>query len=74
MRRVKCLCIDNKTRKEVVLTDCSYNHACWWIDNAAKTNHFRVLGTEKSGDYVVIKCTAGITFYYDEAREFLLKD
>ena len=74
MKRFKTLCIDKKTGKEMVLEDCSYNNACWWIDNAAKVNNFRVLGTEKSGDLIVVNCTAGITFYYDEPRGFLLKD
>ena len=74
MRIFKSTCIDSKTNMEMVLSDASYNNAAWYIDNLARVNHFRVLGTETVSDLTKIICTAGITFYYDEARGYLLKE
>lgn len=63
---------DTATGIHVVLEDVSYNNACWWIDNVARINCFRVLGTETVGNKTRINCTAGVCFYYDEARGLLL--
>lgn len=74
MRRFAYSVIDSVTRKTMVLCDASYNNACWYIDSLAEQHNFRVLGTETRNDLTIIKCTSGITFYYDEARGFLMKD
>ena len=74
MKIFKNTCIDTKTNMEMVLSDASYNNAAWYVDNLASINSFRVLGTETVGDLTKIICTAGITFYYDEARGYLLKE
>ena len=74
MRIFRTVTIDSVTKKEMVLSDASYNNACFYIDCISELHGFRVLGTETNGNITVIKCTAGLTFYYDEARGYLLKD
>lgn len=74
MKIFRCVAIDTVTKKEMILSEASYNNACFYIDCISELHGFRVLGTETNGNITTIKCTAGLTFYYDEARGYLLKD
>lgn len=33
MKKFTVHCIDNKTRMQIILSDCSYNMACSYLDN-----------------------------------------
>ena len=73
MREFKTSTIDNATGMEMVLSECSYNMACDWLERKGFThyNHFEVCGTETILEFATPKKR---TFIYDEERGILLGD
>ena len=73
MREFRTSCIDNVTGMEMVLSECSYNMACDWLERKGFThyNYFEVCGTETILEFTAPKKR---TFIYDEERGILLGD
>ena len=73
MREFRTSCIDNVTGMEMVLSECSYNMACDWLERKGFThyNYFEVCGTETILEFTTPKKR---TFIYDEERGILLGD
>lgn len=67
-------CIDNVTKKEMVLSDVSFNNACFFVDSEARKHKIDIISINMINDIAVIKLSNGIHFYYDENRGVLLKD
>lgn len=68
------VCIDKETKREIVLDNCGYNEACFWLNNILAKNNKQVIDVVKQGKLIDIKTDANIDFYYDEDRMMLLKD
>lgn len=66
MRRWATVCIDNKTGMEIVLSECGYNEACFFLEMRG------VEVASAKGNRVV--CTNGTVFVYDDERSMLLKE
>ena len=66
MRIFKANCFDNETGMELVLSECGYNEACWWIDS-----RYNVKYVNREGNLTEIICDNGFVFVYDEEREVL---
>jgi len=70
MRKFVTNCIDNVTGMTMVLSECSYNKACAYLE-----------AIEEIGDFIGTKIVNGMdelkfakaTFYYDENRGYLLQ-
>lgn len=73
MREFRTSCIDNVTGMEMVLSECSYNMACDWLERKGftKYNYLEVCGTETILEFTTPKKR---TFIYDEERGILLGD
>lgn len=71
MREFKTSCIDNVTRMEMVLSECSYNMACDWLMRKGFTQYdkFSVIGDQIEMQFSKPKKR---TFVYDEGRGILL--
>ena len=74
MRRYMTVCIDKETEKEIVLDNCGYNEACFWLDGVLAKNGKQVINTNKQGKLIKIETNAKTNFYYDKSRMMLLKD
>ena len=77
MRKFTSVCIDNKTGKEIVLSEASYNMACSFLESegfnvetifidSMNFGIVNLIGTFKDG--------IQRTFIYDEERGMLFKD
>lgn len=73
MRVFKTSCIDMKTHMEMVLSECSYNMACDWLESKGFTHYDKF---ESCGNMVVMQFSkpAKRIFVYDEERGYLLGD
>lgn len=67
-------CIDKETGKEMILTDVSYNSACFWLDTELKRNGHKITTCLPAGDLIRIETTCKRDFFYDEIRGYLLGD
>ena len=77
MRRFVVSCKDSKTGYEVILSECSYNMACDWLERElakvglwveqarTRNNLVEILTVDKN-------LLRGRTFFYDESRGYLL--
>lgn len=65
------VCIDSKTRMQMVLSECSYNMACDWLEQQGFTEYetFENVGNEI---WLTFSKPKEITFVYDEERGYLL--
>ncbi len=87
MKKFTAYCVDEQTRMEVLLSECSYNMACFYLDN----NYFNTIDFESIGGRVKVKYDmrtdrylifaidkkeniVGRVFCYDEIRGLLLGD
>lgn len=72
MRVAKCSIIDDKTRKSLVAKECSYNMACSYLDKQGFTP--LLISMEEDGTFKMIMKVGDLrrTFWYDEARGYLL--
>lgn len=71
MREFKTSCIDTETGMEMVLSECSYNMACDWLEHKGFTEYDKFDSTSR---YVTLEFSkpAKRTFVYDEERGYLL--
>lgn len=67
MNKFTASCKDVITGKEIVLSNCTYNQACSYLDHVVN-----ILSIKPVGKLTGLYC--GIWFYYDEERGYLLKD
>lgn len=71
-------CIDNETGMELILSECSYNMACSWLESQGFTeyDHFDSWYDEYNSNIVEFQFSkpARRTFVYDEGRGYLLGD
>ena len=68
MRIFKATCIDKKTGNEMILSEASYNAACFWLDS-----HFDVTDVVVEGSNTVIYTKQG-KFFFDEMRDLLTRE
>ena len=84
MRVFKTSCIDNITGYEMLLSECSYNTACFWLCQELKKRNLEITQTNKI-KHNTLDLTELITnsfsgglhalrFIYDETRGYLLTD
>ena len=73
MRKFTSLCIDNETIKQMILSEVSYNNACYYLFSNGFVDP---VNTITSGDIttLIFKNPKEINFYYDEKRSYLLSD
>lgn len=71
MRVFTTMCKDSVTGMEMLLSECSYNSACYWLASKGFKDYDKF---ECSGDRVSITFTkpSNRTFVYDEERGYLL--
>lgn len=81
MRKFKTATKDSKAGYEMILSECSYNMAMYWLEReldkynvviryTEKTNYpcnLTIIGTETKNVGAIMR-----TFYYDEERGYLL--
>ena len=81
MRVFKTQCRDDKTGYEMILSECSYNEACMWLENELSKYGSEIYRTEKhtnglmyiwTGIFGRSSCIAKRMFFYDEERGYLL--
>lgn len=68
MKKFVILCKDKITGMEMILSECSYNQACSYLENQYPGE---CLGCENVGNLTKIKF-AERNFFYDEERGYLL--
>lgn len=67
-------CIDNITKAEMVLSECSFNQACAFLEGENMDNHFgKYKGTEVGSSHVCKLVFEKATFLYDEERGYLMR-
>ena len=71
MRKFRITTIDNVTKKEMVLTEVSYNSACMYLESLF---HPIFVSTKDKDGLTEIIIDNRHHFYYDESRGLLLKD
>ena len=80
MRKFEVSCIDNKTGYQMILSECTYNMACGWLDHELRSKY----------DMEIVRCEYNYTrdmhvlwtsdeegvpgrrYFYDEQRGYLL--
>lgn len=72
MRKFTVLCRDNITKMQMVLSDCSFNEACMFLEMENADGRF---GAYKGTKHVGMEKLSfeKATFYYDEERGLLLQ-
>lgn len=76
MRRFTTACIDIVTRMQMVLSECSFNAACMFLDMENADNKFGELIEVKSLGIPACKTEIKFEksrFIYDDIRGYLLK-
>ena len=71
MREFKTTCIDTETGMEMILSECSYNMACDWLESKGFTQYDKFDNTVRFTTFEFSK-PAKRTFVYDEERGYLL--
>ena len=73
MREFKTMCKDSKTGMRMVLSECSYNMACSWLESKGFTEYAKF---ESCGDevWLTFEKPVEMLFVYDEARGYLLSN
>lgn len=71
MRVFKTLCIDKETNLEMLLSEVSYNTACFWLYSKGFTDPTK---TETRGSLTTLEFLTPVNrvFVYDENRGYLL--
>lgn len=74
MIRFSTVCIDNITKGEMILADCSFNNACMFLSRENRDNRFgRYKGTESDSLNVKRILFENATFLHDEERGCLIR-
>lgn len=74
MKKFNTLCIDNTTKMEMVLSECSYNEACAYLGTIQGKYNFGNLKTCKVVSTGLTKIIfERAAFVYDEERGYLLR-
>lgn len=74
MRKFTSLCRDTVTGHRMVLSDCSFNAACMYLEGLNADNKFGAFkGTECGSANVTKLVFEKALFLYDEARGYLMK-
>ena len=74
MRRFTSLCTDSITGCEMILTDCSFNQACSFLERENTDNKLgEYKGCECASRYVTKLIFENATFLYDEERGLLMR-
>lgn len=70
---------DDKTGRELILSECSYNFACHWLDGFLRKLGYEVKGAiHCDGEDITVIMTQnsegvqGRSYFYDEVRGYLL--
>lgn len=73
MKIFTSMCKDTVTGMEMVLSECSYNSACYWLASKGFKDYDKF---DCSGDRIKITFTkpSKRVFVYDEERGYLLAD
>lgn len=84
MREFKTACIDSVTKKAMVLSECTYNMACDWLERMLKKHELEICKVHYdiknnitelySGHSTKDSLNLGKKYYYDETRGYLLSD
>ena len=74
MIRFSTVCIDNITKGEMILADCSFNEACMFLKRENEDNRF---GKYKGTEHVTLNVCKLVfekaTFLHDEERGCLIR-
>lgn len=73
MRVFKTICIDNLTNKTIVLSETSYNNACFYLYSKGFTDPAKTT-CENNMTTLEFLQPARKVFIYDENRGYLLTD
>jgi hypothetical protein len=74
MRKFTALCRDTVTGHRMVLSDCSFNAACMYLEGLNADNKLgEYKGTECGSRDVVKLVFENALFLYDEARGYLMR-
>lgn len=73
MREFKTMCKDTKTGMQMVLSECSYNTACFWLENKGFTEYDK-LEVNGSEVWLYFSKPTEKLFVYDEDRGYLLSN
>ena len=75
MRKFTSLCIDTESRKQLVLSEVSYNNACYFLYSQGFTDPEKTTTDYKSNTTTLyFKSPKEQTFYYNETKGILLTD
>lgn len=74
MKIMKVLCVDVKTHMQVLVEDCSYNMACFFLEQNKLINpeNVKIKYDYKTDRYIITDNNT--CFVYDEIRGLLLGD
>lgn len=70
MKKFNCACVDSLTGYEMVLSDASYNNACFYIENQLGEEIKKITSDYRTNRTIIH--TANKIFIYDENRGYLL--
>lgn len=74
MRRFTTTCIDSITKAEMILSECSFNQACMFLEIENRDNRFgKYKGTECGSKNVTKLVFEKALFLYDEERGYLMR-
>lgn len=71
MRIFKTLCIDTETKMQMILSECTYNMACYWLESQGFSNYIK-LETNGNETWLWFMSPRKRLFIYDENRGYLL--
>lgn len=75
MRLFTAQAIDSKTKKTMILSEASYNAACFWLYGKGFKDPDKTTTDYKNNiTTLYFSSPAKIIFYYDENRGYLLTD
>ena len=78
MRRFATLCIDTKTKLEMVFSEANYNHTMFQLEYELDRMGVSIIDVKPTiingVSLMEIKTNRGDSYYYDEIREYLMKD
>lgn len=74
MRKFTTLCKDIITGNEMILSECSFNEACWFLESENADGRFGTYkGTECASLHVHKLVFEKALFLYDEERGYLMR-